>query len=340
MTFQIIPSRIRPVLAIAMALGLGAPGVAATPGPKTFATPKQAADALIAAATKNDVPALIAILGADGKDLVDSGDAVRDRNDRARFVEKAREKTAIEYDLADPTVAIVVVGKEEWPTPIPLVRSKGAWSFDAPSGRREVLARRIGGNELDAIALLRGYVNAQGEYAAVEHDASGMLQYAQRAISTPGKQDGLSWKNADGSIGGPMGDEIADAVEAGYKDKAKPYNGYHFRILTAQGPAAPKGARSYVVKGAMIGGFAMIAWPATYDVTGIQTFIVNQDGVVYQKDLGADTATLAPTINAYNPDETWAVTEDEVDPGLTFTARPPGPDGGAPKRGRGRALRR
>lgn len=283
------------------------------PAPKSFATPKQAADALIAAAAKNDVAALLAILGPDGKPLVDSGDPVDDRNGRARFVEKAREKTIIEYDMADPSVAFVVVGKDEWPAPIPIVQSNGKWTFDAKSGSREVLARRIGGNELDAIALLRGYVDAQEEYATVQHDGSGMLQYAQRAISTPGKQDGLCWKNADGSWGGPMGDVIAAGVAEGYTKKTEPFNGYYFRILTAQGASARKGARSYVVNGAMIGGFGMIAWPANYDVTGIQTFIVNQDGTVYQKDLGPDTAKLAAAIQAYDPDKTWAETDDELD---------------------------
>ena len=206
-----------------------------------------------------------------------------------------------------------MVGKEDWPTPIPIVKSGGKWRFDSKSGAREILARRIGGNELDAIALLRGYVDAQHEYALVEHDGSGMRQYAQKFLSSAGKQDGLSWRKADQSVDGPMGDEIAKALAEGYTDKTKPYNGYYFKILTAQGPSAPKGARNYIYNGAMIGGFAAVAWPATYDVTGIQTFIVNQDGIVYQKDLGAETATLAPQIKAYDPDKTWTVTEDAMD---------------------------
>jgi Protein of unknown function (DUF2950) len=280
---------------------------------RAYDTPKQAADALIAAAAKADVAALVAILGPDGKKLVDSGDAVRDKQDLTHFAKRAKEKTSIEYDIADPEVAILVVGAEDWPTPIPIVKSGGKWSFDSKSGAREILARRIGGNELDAIAFLRGYVDAQKDYAAVEHDGSGMLQYAQKTLSSPGKQDGLCWKTADGTFAGPMGDEVAAAVAEGYSDKTKPYNGYYFRILTAQGPAARKGARTYIWNGAMIGGFAMIAWPATYDVTGIQTFIVNQDGDVYQKDLGSETAKLAPQIKAYNPDKTWTVTEDALD---------------------------
>ena len=281
---------------------------------RAYDTPKQAADALIAAAGKNDTKTLIAILGPEGKSLVDSGDAVSDKADLAAFVQKAKEKTVIEYEIADPDVAVIVVGNDDWPAPVPIVKGAGGkWRFDSKSGAREILARRIGGNELDAIAILRGYDDAQLEYAEVKHDGSGMLQYAQKWVSSPGKQDGLSWKNADGTFAGPMGDEIAEAVAAGYTDKTKPYNGYYFKILTAQGPSAPKGARSYVVNGAMIGGFAAIAWPATYDVTGIQTFIVNQSGVVYQKDLGPETATLAPQINAYDPDKTWTVTEDALE---------------------------
>ena len=280
---------------------------------RSYNTPKQAADALIAAAAKNDTKALTAILGPGSEKIVNSGDAVRDKQDLARFAERAKEKTSIEYDVADPDVAILVVGSDDWPSPIPIVKEKnGKWSFDSKSGAREILARRIGGNELDAIALLRGYVDAQQEYSLTEHDGA-MRQYAQKFLSSPGKQDGLSWYDADKKPTGPMGDEIAEALAEGYTDKTKPYNGYFFKILTAQGPAAPKGARNYIYNGAMIGGFAAVAWPATYDVTGIQTFLVNQDGIVYQKDLGAETATLAPQIQAYDPDKTWTVTEDAMD---------------------------
>ncbi len=304
--------RIRTLGRWTAALLLAGPLFAAT-AQRTFDTPKQAADALIAAAAKNDVPALLAIVGPEGKPLVDSGDAVSDKADRAKFTERAKQAMHLEYEIADPDVAVLVIGNDDWPVPVPIVRSGGKWHFDSKSGAREILARRIGANELDAIAFLRGYVDAQHEYASVEHDGSGMLQYAQRSLSSPGKQDGLCWKNADGTFAGPMGDEVAQAVAEGYTDKTKPYNGYFFKILTAQGPNAPKGVRSYIVKGAMIGGFAMVAWPATYDVTGIQTFMVNHDGVVYQKDLGPDTAKLGAAIAAYDPDKTWVVTEDGLD---------------------------
>ena len=206
--------------------------------------------------------------------------------------------------------ATVIVGPGDWPLPVPIVQTQGKWRFDVKAGRREILARRIGGNELDAIELLRGYVEAQFDYVTEEHDPSGIRQYAQKFLSTSGKRDGLSWFGADGTPAGPFGEGIAKALAEGYTDKTKPYNGYYFRILTSQGPAARLGARDYVVKGMMIGGFAAMAWPANYGVTGIQTFQVNNDGVVYQKDLGPDTEKLAAGIKAFNPDKTWLVTED------------------------------
>jgi hypothetical protein len=295
--------------------GLGAelalPSPTSAPAPKAFDTPQQAADAAVKAAAENDVPALEALFGAEGKFIVPSGDPVRDKNDLANFTEKAHQKLEISFDEGDPKRAVLVVGEDEWPMPVPIVEKGGQWRFDAKQGKEEILARRIGGNELDAIALLRGYVEAQEDYAAELHDGATMHQYAQRAISTPGKRDGLSWKNEDGSIGGPIGELVAKALAAGYTNKSEPYNGYYFRTLTAQGPDAPLGARNYIVKGMMIGGFAAIAWPAKYGVTGVQTFQVNNDGDVYQKDLGPETGRIAPTIKAYNPDKTWLVTEDE-----------------------------
>lgn len=279
--------------------------------PLAFDTPQQAADAALKAAADNDIAALEALFGEDGKYIVPSGDPVRDKNDLARFAEKAHEKMEVSFDLGDPKRAVLVVGEDEWPMPVPIVEKGGKWRFDAKQGREEILARRIGGNELDAIALLRGYVEAQEDYAAELHDGATMHQYAQKAISTPGKHDGLSWKNEDGTIGGPIGDEVAKAIAAGYTNKLEPYNGYYFRTLTAQGPAASPGARDYIVNGMMIGGFAAIAWPVTYGVTGVQTFQVDADGDVYQKDLGPDTGKIASAIRKYNPDDTWLVTEDE-----------------------------
>ncbi|MGH9366673.1 MAG: DUF2950 domain-containing protein [Thermoanaerobaculia bacterium] len=307
------PARLATAFAVASAFLLAPPVSAANPpaGQKTFGTPEQAAEALVAAAEKDDVAALLEILGPDGKDLVSSADAVQDKNERTNFVRQAREKMQVSEDPINPGWMFLSVGAEDWPLPIPIVQKSGKWRFDFKQGRGEILAQRIGENELDAIALLRGYVEAQTEYAEEEHDDSGMLQYAQKAISTPGKQDGLCWSNADGSVGGPIGDLVAQALAAGYKSKTEPYNGYFFRILTAQGPAAPKGALDYVVNGRMIGGFGMVAWPAQYGVTGIQTFMVNHDGIVYQKDLGPETSKVAAGITRYNPDKSWLATEDE-----------------------------
>ena len=279
-------------------------------GPMTFDTPKEAADALVQAADTGDVAALIAILGPGSKDIVSSGDPVEDKSDLARFAAKAKEKVDISYDVADPNIAVLVAGKDDWPMPIPLVKKSGKWRFDLRQGREEILARRIGGNELEAIMLLRGYVEAQREYASTTHDGGKVRQYAQKWVSSPGKQDGLSWWDPNGKPAGPIGDEIAKLLAAGYTKKAAPVNGYYFRTLTAQGPAARLGARDYIVQGKMIGGFAAIAWPANYGVTGVQTFQVNSDGIVYQKDLGPGTAKLAPGIQRYNPDKTWVATED------------------------------
>ena len=285
--------------------------------PRTFDTPQQAADALVKAAETGDISALLAMLGADGKDIVSSGDPVEDKNDLAKFAKKARAKMKVSFDVADPKRAILLAGDDDWPMPVPIVETGGKWRFNAKEGREEILARRIGGNELDAISLLRGYVEAQKEYASELHDGVTRHQYAQKWVSTPGKQDGLSWYGPDGKPAGPIGDEIAKLLAAGYTNKANPVDGYYFRSLTAQGPAARLGARNYIVDGMMIGGFAAVAWPASYGVTGVQTFLVNDDGVVYQKDLGEDTEKTAAAIKQFNPDEGWTVTHDEENPSDT-----------------------
>ncbi len=258
-------------------------------GAKAFATPQAAATALIEAASAFDQPALIAIVGPDGKDVVSTEDPVRDKSQAVAFAVMAKEGHKVVVSASNPNRATLQVGKDQWPLPIPLVRVAGKWYFDAASGRDEILFRRIGGNELDAIDVCRGFVVAQKEYALERHDGSPVHQYAQRIISTPGKQDGLYWKNADGTDGGPIGEAVAKAIEEGYNvDKASAYHGYIFNVLKGQGPAAPLGELDYVINGAMIGGFALIATPAEYGVTGIQTFIVSYNGIVYQKDLGPD----------------------------------------------------
>jgi hypothetical protein len=284
---------------------------AAQPQQKTFGTPQQAADAMILAAKNDDVTALVEIFGPAGKDFVSTADDVQDKNSRAAFAALAQQKMHVDIDPHNPNRAILSIGSEDWPTPVPIVKQAGKWHFDSQAGRTEILDRRIGGNELDVISICRGYAEAQKEYASEIHDDSGVNQYAQRIISTPGKQDGLAWRNPDGSPGGPVGEAIGKAIQQGYTDKSGPYDGYYFRTLKGQGPAAPLGQLDYVVNGVMIGGFALVAWPAEYRVTGVQTFIVSYDGVVYQKDLGPDTAKIAAAMERYNPDKTWHRTDDE-----------------------------
>ena len=282
-----------------------APATKAAPS-KTFDTPQQAADALIAAAGAFDLPALESILGTDGRDLVVTGDTVQDKNRAEEFAKRAAESKTVTVDPANANRATLAVGSNGWPLPVPIVRRAGKWSFDAREGREEIINRRIGGNELDAIELCRVYVEAQHEYALAAREVTGVNQYAQRLISSAaGKRDGLAWQNADGSWGGPLGEGVARAIDQGYSDRAEPYNGYYFKVLTGQGAAAPLGEMDFVIKGVMIGGFALIAAPAEYGVTGVQTFIVSHDGVVYQKDLGPKTLALAKAIQRFNPDKSW-----------------------------------
>jgi hypothetical protein len=299
--------------AAAQPSGSASTATAATPpgaGPETFDTPEQAADAFIAAADKFDVAAFKKILGPGQEDLVTSGDLVQDRKRAAQFAAHAREKKSVSIDPKDPDHAILIVGKEDWPAPIPIVRHGGKWSFDAAAGREELLRRRIGGNELDAIEICRGYVEAQYEYAFDKRQGYEVNQFAQRVISTPGKHDGLAWRNPDGTLGGPIGERIADAIEEGYTTKSQPYHGYYFKVLKGQGPAAPNGAMDFVVKGVMIGGFGLVAAPARYGSTGIKTFIVSHSGVVYEKDLGPSTLEEFKKMQRFNPDKTWTPVED------------------------------
>jgi Protein of unknown function (DUF2950) len=278
---------------------------------KGFDTAKQAADALAQAADPFDVPALEAILGPGSEDIVTSEDTVQDKNRATKFAEMAHEKSEIEVDPKNSKRATLSVGNDDWPLPIPIVMRGGKWYFDAKAGRKEILLRRVGENELDVLNICRGYVDAQEEYAEEKHDGSTVNQYAQRIISTPGKQDGLSWKNADGTWGGPVGEDVAKALEQGYSDKSQPYHGYYFKVLKGQGPAAPMGKMDYLVGDIMIGGFALAAAPADYRVTGVQTFIVNQSGVVYQKDLGPDTLKAFKEMDRFNPDKSWHRTDDD-----------------------------
>jgi hypothetical protein len=277
---------------------------------KSFSTPKEAAEALFQAAEKFDQPALKEILGPDGEDLVSSEDPVQDKNNAAAFAARAHEKNGVAIDPKNSKRAIISVGNEDWPLPIPLVSKGGKWSFDTKAGRQEVLFRRIGSNELDAIEICRGYVDAQLEYAQEKHDNAEVNQFAQKIISTPGKHDGLVWRNAQGQWEGPVAEGIAKAIEQGYSNKEQPYHGYYFKILKGQGPNTPLGQMDFVVNGAMIGGFALAAAPADYRVTGVKTFIVSYEGIVYQKDLGPDTLKIFKDMELYNPDKTWKRTDD------------------------------
>src|SRR4029450_10699224 len=250
------------------------------PQKKQFDTPKQAADALIQVAANFDVAAAKEILGPDSEDIVSSEDPVGDKTRAVAFAAKAKEKNSVAADAKNPNRAILTVGNDDFPFPIPILKAKGKWYFDTKAGRQEILNRRIGANELDAIAICRGFDEAQHEYAQEKPDDSKVNQYAQRVISTPGKHDGLAWQNTDGTWGGPVGEEVAKALEQGYSNPSQPqpYHGYHFKVLKGQGPAAPLGQMDFVVGGAMIGGFALAAAPAEYRVTGVQTFIVGPDG--------------------------------------------------------------
>ena len=284
-----------------------------------FSSPKEAADTLIRSAEAFDVAALEGILGPDAADLIKSADPVADKKRATDFAAKSKEKMSLDVDSKNSKRTILSVGNDRFSLAIPIVQRKGKWTFDTKAGRDEMLMRRIGANELDAIEICRGFAEAQHEYAQEKHDDSKVNQYAQRIISTPGKHDGLAWQNQDGSWGGPVGEGVARALEQGYSKQGQPFHGYYFKILQGQGPAAPLGQMDFVVKGAMIGGFALAAAPAQYRVTGVQTFIVGPSGVVYQKDLGPDTLKVFESLDRFNPDKAWQPTEDEWPAGIVST---------------------
>jgi hypothetical protein len=279
--------------------------------PQTFATREEAMAAAVKAAASG-AEALLALLGPDAKDLVSSGDAVADQNERAEFVRLAKEKTAFEKDPNQPGRVTVLIGNDGFPTAIPLVQKNGRWLWDADDGRHELLLRRVGSNELDAITVCRGFVEAQWQYAVLDPDNTGIHQYAQKISSSPGKHDGLYWPPVAGGPESPIGDAIARAIAQGYSaDKSpQPYHGYYFKVLTAQGPSAPLGAMDFMVQGHMIGGFALIAWPAEYRASGVKTFIVGSAGIVFEQDLGPDTVKIASALTKFDPGKGWTVTED------------------------------
>jgi hypothetical protein len=274
-----------------------------------FNTAEEAVDALVGAARAGDAKAIVAVFGPDGEAIVSSGDPVADRNTRENFVAAYDAKHRVEFE-GDGTQTLII-GDDNWPFPIPLVKNAGRWQFDATRGLDEILRRRIGKNELSVIQVAKAYVDAQNEYAALDPAGLGQGVYAQRIVSRPGKKDGLYWPAVEGESSSPLGEFAAQASAEGYKAGKRPipYHGYYYRILTRQGASAPGGAYDYLVKGKMKGGFALVAFPAEYGNSGIMTFMVNHDGTVFQKDLGPKTAKLALRIDSFAPDQTWATVD-------------------------------
>jgi hypothetical protein len=273
---------------------------------KRFKTPEEAVQSAIKAAKSNNRAEMLEIFGADAEDLLSSGDKVADRRARQVILAALNERWSLASEGAN--TKILVIGNEKWRYPIPLVKDSGGWRFDTAAGREEILFRRIGRNELNTISACGVYVRAQKEYAAKGHDGKPAGLYAQKFASQPGKQDGLYWKVGEGEELSPLGAFVAEADPEGSSGERSgpiPFNGYLFRLLTAQGAAAPGGAKSYISNGEMKDGFALLAYPAQYRKTGVMTFIVNQEGVVYEKDLGEETAKAASQINEYNPDSSW-----------------------------------
>jgi len=280
----------------------------ATAQQKTFSSPADAVAAAISAAKNNDDKELLAIFGAQAKDLISSGDAVADKQRRAQFIKAFDEKNRL---VVQGENTVVVIGKNDWPFPIPLVKKNDRWVFDTAKGREEILNRRIGDNELSAIQVSLAYVDAQREYARKDRDGDGLVEYAQKFRSDAGKKNGLYWEAKTGEAVSPLGPFAVRAVKEGYgqnkpADKPAPYHGYYYRILSAQGKDAPGGAYSYLIKGNMIGGFALVAYPAEYGNSGVMTFIVSHDGKVFQKNLAKNTAAVASAMKQYNPDSTWS----------------------------------
>jgi hypothetical protein len=309
MTFKNIWLSLLMYTALCLVVVGGAPATAASAKStqKSFASPEQAVKSFIEAVRSNDTKALIAIFGPGAREIISSGDPVSDRSTRERFVELYDEKNSIEG--AESGRVILIVGNEESRFPIPLVKKGKVWRFDSRAGKEELLNRRIGRNELAVIEVLRAYVDAQREYVAKDRDGNGTTEFAQKFRSTPGKKDGLYWSAQEGDEESPMGPFVAEAAKEGYSKESTAFHGYHYRILKAQGKDAEGGAFDYLVKGKMIMGFAMVAYPAKYGNSGIMTFIVNHDGIVYQKNLGKKTATIASSMKLFNPDKSWKKVE-------------------------------
>ena len=281
--------------------------LAATATQKSFASPEAGITALVEAIKVNDLPMLQVILGPQGKKLISSGDTVADQENREAFIKAYGEANTLVFE--GDTQAVLVIGQDEWPMPIPLVKSPSGWRFDTRKGEKEILARRIGRNELSAIQVCLAIVDAAHEYAALDVDGDGIPEYAQQFVSTPGKRNGLYWQTKADEPPSPLGPLLAAATNEGYTDSVTrplaPYHGYFYRILTKRGKDAPSGASDFLINGHMIGGFAVIAYPARYGVSGIMSFMVNQDGLVYEHNLGKNTTTIASKMTTFNPDARW-----------------------------------
>ena len=283
---------------------------AATAAQKRFASPEAGITALVEAVKANDQPMLGGILGPHGKKLISSGDRVADQQSREAFIKAYSEANKLVFE--GETQAVLVIGQDEWPMPVPLVKSPAGWRFDTPQGEKEILTRRIGRNELAAIQVCLAIVDAAHEYAALDVDGDRIPEYAPQFVSTPGKHDGLYWQTKADEPPSPLGPLLAAATREGYTDSVSkplaPYHGYGYRILTKQGNNAPGGAQDYLIKGHMIGGFAVIAYPARYGISGVMSFMVNQDGVVYEQNLGKNTTAIASKRTTFNPDASWRQT--------------------------------
>jgi len=302
------------VALVMIALLTQSPCSAATTKQKIFASPEEAVKALFNALKNNNGNELTAIFGLIGKGVISSGDAVADRKEVERFVKSYEQKSKIET-FGDKK-AVLYVGQDEWPFPIPMLKKGEHWLFDTKEGKEEMLNRRIGRNELSAIQVCLAYVDAQREYALKDYDRDGLFEYAQKFFSDPVKKDGLYWEAKEGEEQSPLGVLVANAVTEGYTSKTlhgnpTPYHGYYYRILTAQGKHAPKGSFNYIVSNKMIGGFALVAYPAKHGNSGIMTFIVNQDGLVYQKNLGKNTEKAAKAMKVFDPDKTWKKVQNQ-----------------------------
>jgi Protein of unknown function (DUF2950) len=274
--------------------------------PKVFGSPEEAIKALAETVQAGDRKGILAALGPEGEDIISSGDEVADKNAKEQFVKAYQERVDFVREKEDRIS--IIIGNDHWPFPIPIVKKGEGWVFDTKAGREEVLNRRIGRNELNAIQVCSAYVEAQREYASTDRARDGIIQYAQKVWSDPGRRNGLYWEAGEGELPSPMGPFAAQAAEKGYTkkaDKPTPYHGYYFKILTGQGPNAPGGAYNYVINGHMVAGFALVAWPAEYGVSGVMTFLVNQNGTVYERDLGPKTEERVKGMTRYNPDQTW-----------------------------------